>query len=92
MNQALKTFKIGNKILARRSNALWNILLAAEKDAKKLAARTMTRNSVHLQTEYMGTRMTKVIVEEVPVNVNGDSLVAFLLDTPRLWTSRKQST
>lgn len=37
MEQGLKSFKIGSKILAGRSNELWNI-----KNTKKLARNTMT--------------------------------------------------
>lgn len=37
----------------------------------------MTTETVHLQREYMGTRMTYVIVHGVPVDVNGNSLVGF---------------
>lgn len=48
MEEALKSLKIGPRILARRSNALKDILLAAE-EAKQLAGNTLTTKSVCLQ-------------------------------------------
>lgn len=78
MEEALKTFKIGPKLLARMSNALLEILLATE-ETKQLAGSTLATNSVRLHTEYMGTRRTKVTVLRVPVEINGDSLGAFFL-------------
>lgn len=44
------------------SNALWDVLLATEEEAKMLAGRTLTTKTVRLQTEYMGTRQTESTV------------------------------
>lgn len=41
MEEVLKNLKIGPKILARRSNALWDILLATEEKAKMLTGSTL---------------------------------------------------
>lgn len=46
MKEALKSLKIGPKILARRSNALRDILLATEKETKQLAGSALTTKSV----------------------------------------------
>ncbi|CAE1280356.1 unnamed protein product [Acanthosepion pharaonis] len=45
-----------------------------EEAAKQLAGTTLTTTSVHLQTEYMGTRRTKVTVHGVLVAINRDQL------------------
>lgn len=71
MEEDLKSLKIGPKILARRSNAFWAILLATDEEAKQLAESTLAKKSVRLQTEYMGTRRTKVTVHGMPVAMNG---------------------
>lgn len=53
MEKALKILHIGTKILARRSNALWDILLATKEEAKMLAGSTLITKSIRLQSEYM---------------------------------------
>lgn len=54
MEEALKTVNLAPRVLARRSNAMWDILLANE-EAKKLAGTILMTKAVRLQTEYMGT-------------------------------------
>lgn len=56
MEEALKALNISAKVLARRSNACWDILLAIEEAAKALAGCTLTTKNMRLQTEYMGTQ------------------------------------
>lgn len=75
LEEALKSFKIGPKILARMSNALWDILLATVEEAKKLAGSTLATNSVRLQTDYLATR-TKMAVHGVLVDISRDRLGA----------------
>lgn len=65
MQEALKTLNVSPRVLARRSNALWDILLANEEEAKKLAGSILTTKTVRMQTEYMGTRKTRVTVHGV---------------------------
>lgn len=50
MEEALKALNVVPRILARRSNALWDILLANEKEAKKLARSILTTKTVRMQT------------------------------------------
>lgn len=65
--------KIGRKVLARRLNALWDILLPTEQEAKQFAGSILTAKSVHFQTEYMSTRKTKVtMLQGVPVDISED--------------------
>lgn len=75
LEEALKSFKIGPEILARMSNALWDILLATVEEAKKLAGSTLATNSVRLQTDYLATR-TKMAVHGVLVDISRDRLGA----------------
>lgn len=42
-----------------------------------MAGSTLVTKSVRLQTEYLGTRMTKVTVHGVPVDISGDRLGTF---------------
>lgn len=55
MEKALKTLHISPKVLARRTNALWDILLPTEQQAKELAGNVLNAKNLRLQTEYMGT-------------------------------------
>lgn len=73
IEKALKS----HKILARGSNALWDILLATEQEAKQVAGYILETKSVPLQTEYMGARKTKVTVHRVPVDISEDRMGAF---------------
>lgn len=43
IEEALKTLNIGEKVLARRSNAIWDIVLATE-EAAKIMSRQLTHN------------------------------------------------
>lgn len=56
MEKLLKNLKIGAKLLARRSKAMWNALLATEQESKQLAGSILTSMTLQIQTEYMGTR------------------------------------
>lgn len=59
MEEAAKSLRIAPKILARRINALWDLLLATEQEAKALTGNILTTATLRLQTDYMGTRRTK---------------------------------
>lgn len=52
MKEALKSLNITAKVLAKWSNAMWNILLASKEAAKELAGGILTTKSVRLHTEY----------------------------------------
>lgn len=75
--EALKILNIGAKVLARRSNAMWDILFATEDSAKALAGNILTTKSVRLQTECLGTRKTRVTLHRVPVFIMEDHLGFF---------------
>lgn len=72
MEEALKTLNISPKILARRTNALWDILLQTEEQAKRLAGCVLNTKALRLQTEYLGTRRTKVTIHGVPIDIPED--------------------
>lgn len=42
MEEALKALNIGTKVLAHRSNVMWNILLATEETVKALSSSVLT--------------------------------------------------
>lgn len=46
MKEVLKSLQIQPKVLTRKSNAMWKILLANKEEAKKLAGRVLTNKSV----------------------------------------------
>lgn len=79
MEESIKSLNIGAKVLARRSRAMWDILLASEDAAKSLAGGggILTTKSVRLQTEDLGTRKTKVTLHEVPLFISLDHLGIF---------------
>lgn len=77
MEEALKVLNIHPKILARRSNALWDLLLASEEQAKTLAGSVLFTKSIRLQTEYMGTCRTRVTIHGVPVDITTNRMGAF---------------
>lgn len=77
LEEALKSLKIGSKILARRSNATWDILLATENAAKDLAGSILIIKAVRLQTEYLGTRKPKVTLYSVTLYISVDHLGLF---------------
>lgn len=72
MEEVLKTLKINPKVLARRTNVIWDILLPTEQEAKQLAGSVLTTRNLRLQTEYIGTRKTKITVHGVPVDISED--------------------
>lgn len=50
MEEALKSLRIEPKILARRSRAMWDLLLTSEREAKKLSGNVLTSKTLRLQT------------------------------------------
>lgn len=55
--RAIRGLDIAVKVLSRKSNAIWDILLTPEEEVKKLAGCIFTK-SVRMQSEYMGGRRT----------------------------------
>lgn len=54
VEETLKKLNIAPKVLARRTNAIWEILLATEREVKQLTGSLLVIGSLRLQTEYMG--------------------------------------
>lgn len=79
MEEALKSLNITPKILARRTRALWDLLIATEEEAKKLTGSVLTS-----KTEYMGTRRTNVTMHGVPIDITEDRLGAFFAQYGRV--------
>lgn len=65
------------KVLARRNNAMWDILLQIEDVAKALDGSILTTKPVRLETECMDTRKTKVTLHKVPLCISEDHLGLF---------------
>lgn len=76
MKEPPKCLIIGTKVLARRCNAMWDILLMTEDALKALAGNILTTKSVRLQTEYMGTRKTNVTFHGASLYI-GEDLLGF---------------
>lgn len=74
IEEVLKILQISAKILARQSNAMWDILLATEDAAKSLAGCVLTTKIVRLQTGYLGTRKSKVTLHRIPLFISEDHL------------------
>lgn len=55
---------------------MWDLLLASE-EAKKLAGSILMMKLLWLQTEYMGTRQTRVTLHGAPMDINEDHVGAF---------------
>lgn len=62
MEETLKNLNIRVKVLARRSNTMWDVLLVSEEEAKSLAGSILAMKAVRLQTEYMGTWKTWITI------------------------------
>lgn len=77
IEEALKILQIQPKVLAHRSNTMWDVLLANEGQAKNLAGSILTRKSVCLQTEYMGTQKTTFTLLSMPMDVMEEWLQSF---------------
>lgn len=77
MNEALKSLQIAVKILGRRSNSMWNILLAMEYAVKSLAWCMLTTKSVRLQTDYLRTRKLKARLHKESLFISEDHLGFF---------------
>lgn len=69
MEEALKSLSIAPKILARRSNATWDILLATITETKVLAEGILTTKPLRLQIEYLDTQKTKITLHGVPLDI-----------------------
>lgn len=80
MEEVLKALNVEAKVLARRSNAMWDILLVSKEVAKTLAGNTLTTKTMRLQTEYMDTQKTRITLHWVPMYITEDHLGAFFAE------------
>ena len=79
--EILKAAGIPARYFCRRSFATWDILLPSQELATKLASNnSINTKQYRLQPEYMGRRRIKVTVCNVPIQLSGDVLAAFLSD------------
>lgn len=69
IEEPLKALNIRAKMLAQMSNAMWDILFATEEVANTLAGSILTTKTMRLQTEYIGTRKTRITLNGVPVYI-----------------------
>ena len=74
----MKTAGIPGKYFYWRSFATWDVLLPSEEIAKKLATKNITTKYFWLQPEYHGKRRIKVTICNVPMQLNGEVLTAYL--------------
>ena len=78
--EILKAARIPAKYYCRRSFATWVVLLTSEELATKLAGDNITTKHFQLQPEYLGQRRIKVTVCNVPIQLNGEVLAAYLCE------------
>ena len=74
--EVFRAARVPCKYFCRRSFATWNILQPTAEQAAKLAGGNLM--NYKLQLEYMGTRRIRVTVCNVPIDLSGDMLAAFL--------------
>ena len=90
----LKAAGIPARYFCRRSLVTWDVLLPSEDLAKKLSASNITSKFNRLQPEYKGDRKIKGTVCNVPIQLNGDVLAAYLSeygDIEDITTSKSSS-
>ena len=78
--EILKAAGIPAKYYCRRSFATWDVLLPSEELAIKLASDNITTKHFRLQPEYLGQRRIKVTMCNVPIQLNGKVLAAYLCE------------
>lgn len=76
-------------MLTRRLNAMWNILLMSEGEARSLAESIPTTKLVRMQTEYMDTGRSKIPLHRVLMDVEKDHVGAFFTNMSRSMRSRQ---
>ena len=76
----LRAAGIPGKYFCRRSFATRDVQLLSEELTVKLAGNNITSKYLRLQAEYMGRRRIKVTVCNVPIQLSGDAIAAFLTE------------
>lgn len=77
MEDALKSLNISLKVLAKKNNVCWDILMVSKEEAKALVRTILTTKAVKLQTECMVTRKTHINLHGVLMFISEDHLRAF---------------
>lgn len=77
LEEALKSLNIWAKVLVTISNAMLDVLLVIEYAPKSLTGSILTTKLVNMETEYMRTKKTKVILYGVPLYISEDLLGHF---------------
>lgn len=88
MDEAIKNLNIGAKVLPRRSRGMLDNLLASDYTEKLLAVSIMTTNSLRHQTDFLGTKKTKLILDGVPLYISLDYLSFSFQTLERLTVTR----
>ena len=78
--ELLRAAGIPAKYFCRRSFATWDVLLPSEELVVKLAGNNVTSEHFRLQPEYMGYIRIKVTVCNVPIQLSGDVIAAYLTE------------
>ena len=69
----------------RRSFATWDVLLPSEELATRLVRSNISSKHFRLQPEYKVQRIIKVTVCNVPIQLNGDVLAAYISEYGGVW-------
>ena len=78
--ELLRAAGIPAKYFCRCSFATLDVLLPSEGLAVKLARNNITSKHFRLQPEYMERRWIKVTVSNVPIQISGDVIAAYLTE------------
>ena len=76
--ELIKTVGIPGRYYCWQSFTTWDVLLPSEKLAVKLARSNISTKNFWLQLEYQWTRQIRVTMCNIPVQLNGDVLAAYL--------------
>ena len=76
--EALIAHKVPARYYYRRSFATWDVLLPSKEVAEKLCRTDLRTARLRLQPEYMGRRVLKIRINNVPPQIEEDHLGAFL--------------
>lgn len=78
MEKALNNLNVAAEVVARRSNAMWDIFLQTQEAAKSLTGNIIITKSVRLQTKSMRRRKTRATRHGIPLFIGDDHLDFFL--------------
>lgn len=76
MDDVHKSFNIVLNLSATRTNAMWDILLTSEEETRAVAGNIRIK-PVMMQTEYVGTRRTRIIFHRTLISIEEYHVRAF---------------